>query len=69
MMLFRHPHLLRGIVHTCYGAFSINRGLADLPEDIGDALGWLRVEGSPDPARLTPQEQQTPNDADVPQGR
>ena len=40
----RLPHLVRGIVHTPHGAFAINRGLADLPEEIGDSLGWPRVE-------------------------
>ena len=69
-MLFRHPHLLRGIVHTGYGAFVINRGLADLPEEIGDSLGWLRVEGTSEAGRITAQrEQQPPNAADGSQGR
>lgn len=43
MSLFRHPHLVRGIVHTRNGAFAIHRGIANLPDDLGDALGWLRV--------------------------
>jgi hypothetical protein len=43
-MVFRHPFLIRGIVHTPYGAFAINRGLADLSEEIGDSLGWRRLE-------------------------
>jgi hypothetical protein len=69
-MLFRHPHLLRGIVHTGYGAFVINRGVADLPEEIGDSLGWLRVDGPQDTGRLTPQREQLPSSAaDGPQGR
>jgi len=46
MALFRHPHLVRGIVHTPHGAFAINRGFADLPEEIGEALGWHRSENS-----------------------
>jgi hypothetical protein len=41
--LFKHPCLVRGTVHTPYGAFTIVRGLADLPDDIGEALGWPRV--------------------------
>jgi hypothetical protein len=49
MAIFRHPHLTRGIVHTPHGAFAINRGFADLPEDVGEALGWRRVEDSPFP--------------------
>lgn len=42
MPLYRHPHLVRGIVHTPIGAFQLNRGLADVPESVGDALGWQR---------------------------
>jgi hypothetical protein len=42
--LFRHPHLVRGIVHTAEGAFMIHRGVVELPEDVGDSLGWLRVD-------------------------
>jgi hypothetical protein len=41
--LFRHPCLVRGTVHTPYGAFTIVRGLADLPDDVGEALGWPRL--------------------------
>jgi hypothetical protein len=44
MSLFRHPHLVRGIVHTAEGAFVIHRGIADVPEDVGDSLGWLRLD-------------------------
>ncbi len=43
MSLFRHPHLLRGIVHTAQGAFELHRGVADLPDDVGESLGWLRM--------------------------
>ena len=39
MGLFRHPHLVRGIVHTSEGAFQIERGIADLPDDVGAGLG------------------------------
>lgn len=42
MPLYRHPHLVRGIVHTPMGAFELNRGLADVPESVGEALGWQR---------------------------
>jgi hypothetical protein len=42
--LFRHPHLVRGTVHTPYGAFTVVRGHVEMPEDIGEALGWLRLE-------------------------
>jgi hypothetical protein len=44
MGLFRHPHLVRGIVHTSEGAFQIERGIADLPDEVGAALGWIRVD-------------------------
>ena len=44
MGLFRHPHLVRGIVHTSEGAFLIERGVAELPDDVGAALGWTPLE-------------------------
>jgi hypothetical protein len=44
MSLFRHPHLVRGIVHTTEGAFAIHRGIVELPEDLGESLGWLRLD-------------------------
>ena len=44
---FRHPHLVRGIVHTSEGAFQIERGIADLPDEVGAALGWIRVSDHP----------------------
>jgi hypothetical protein len=44
MGLFRHPHLVRGIVHTSEGAFQIERGIADLPDEVGAALGWIRLD-------------------------
>ena len=47
MGLFRHPHLVRGIVHTSEGAFQIERGIADIPDEIGAALGWTRVDEEP----------------------
>ena len=46
MAIFRHPHLVRGIVHTPHGAFVIVRGLVDLPDEIGEALQWVREEGT-----------------------
>ena len=52
MSLFRHPHLVRGIVHTHQGQFFINRGLVEMPDDVGESLGWQRVEADQDdPAR------------------
>lgn len=50
MGLFRHPHLTRGVVHTSEGAFRIERGVADVPDDIGEALGWNRIEEESEPA-------------------
>jgi hypothetical protein len=44
MGLFRHPHLIRGIVHTSEGAFQIERGLAQVSDEIGTILGWVRVD-------------------------
>ena len=44
MSLFRHPHLVRGIVHTSNGSFTINRGLVDVPDEVGESNGWLRLE-------------------------
>ena len=44
MSLFRHPHLVRGVVHTAEGAFVIHRGIVDLPDVVGDSLGWVRLD-------------------------
>ena len=43
MSLFKHPHLTRGIVKTQTGAYVITRGLVEVPDDIGTALGWTPV--------------------------
>jgi hypothetical protein len=48
MGLFRHPHLVRGIVHTSEGAFLIERGVAELPDDVGAALGWIPLDDEAD---------------------
>ena len=47
MSLFQHPHLTRGIVQTPRGAFAISRGRVEIPDDLGESLGWQPVE-SPD---------------------
>ncbi len=52
MGLFRHPSLVRGIVHTPHGAFAVVRRLVDVPDEIGEALGWESVDG----ATLSPSE-------------
>ena len=44
MSLFRHPHLVRGVVHTHQGQFFVRRGLVETPDDVGESLGWLRVD-------------------------
>jgi hypothetical protein len=44
MSLFLHPHLTRGIVHTPMGSFTVHRGMVELPEDAGRALGWAPVD-------------------------
>jgi hypothetical protein len=50
MAIFRHPFLSRGIIKIANGAFSVSRGLVDLPEEIGESLGWTRVEPREDDA-------------------
>jgi len=44
MAVFKHPHLTRGIVTTARGAFVISRGFVSAPEEIGESLGWRRVD-------------------------
>jgi len=44
MGLFRHPHLVRGIVHTSQGSFAISRGLVSVPDEVGESQGWVRLE-------------------------
>jgi hypothetical protein len=58
MPLYRHPHLVRGIVHTRMGAFELNRGLAEVPESIGEALGWQRCPEHADARTQFPSGQQ-----------
>jgi hypothetical protein len=56
MAMFQHPHLTRGVVKTTKGAFVISRGLVSAPDDIGEALGWRRVDsdsGLPSDAALS----------------
>jgi hypothetical protein len=44
MSVFHHPHLTRGIVNTPKGSFVIVRGLVEVPDEIGESLGWRPVE-------------------------
>jgi hypothetical protein len=46
--MFRHPHLVRGTVHTHQGQFFIRRGLVEAPDEVGESLGWLRVDTDED---------------------
>ena len=67
MPWFRHPHLVRGVVHTPLGAFCLDRGLADIPERVGEALGWQLVVESDhaiNPARYPAGIGGQPGDAD-----
>ena len=47
MAVFQHPHLTRGIVKTAQGSFVISRGLVRAPDEIGESLGWRRVDVEP----------------------
>jgi hypothetical protein len=44
MAMFQHPHLTRGVVQTTKGAFVISRGIVNAPDEIGESLGWTRVD-------------------------
>jgi hypothetical protein len=48
MGVFQHPHLTRGLVKTAKGAFVISRGLVDMPDEIGESLGWRPVDPDAD---------------------
>ena len=45
MSVFQHPHLTRGIVQTAKGAFAVSRGRVEMPDDIGESLGWRPLDG------------------------
>jgi hypothetical protein len=51
MSVFRHPHLTRGIVKTAKGSFIVKRGLVDVPDEIGEELGWQPVDTDDQPER------------------
>jgi hypothetical protein len=58
MSVFQHPHLTRGIVRTAKGAFVVSRGLVEVPDEIGESLGWRTVEldeNQPERERPRPQ--------------
>ena len=48
MGVFQHPHRTRGVVKTAKGAFSVSRGLVDMPDEIGESLGWRQVNSGDD---------------------
>jgi hypothetical protein len=48
MGVFRHPHLVRGTVHTPQGKFFISRGVVEVPDEVGEGNGWVRVDPDPD---------------------
>ena len=48
MSVFKHPHLTRGVVKTPHGAFVVARGLVEMPDEIGEGLGWPRVDDERD---------------------
>jgi hypothetical protein len=48
MSVFQHPHLTRGIVKTAKGSFIVKRGLVDVPDEIGEELGWQPVDTDSD---------------------
>ena len=54
MSLFRHPHLVRGVVHTSMGSFAISRGVVNVPDQVGESYGWLRLEPEDQRDRLLP---------------
>ena len=43
MAKYRHPHLIRATVHTPLGAFAVVRGVVDVPDGVGERLGWARI--------------------------
>jgi hypothetical protein len=57
MTIFQHPHLIRGIVQTSRGAFIISRGLVEAPDEVGESLGWRRIDA------------EEPRRADIPASR
>jgi hypothetical protein len=72
MRVFQHPHLTRGIVTTAKGSFIVTRGLVEMPDEIGEELGWRPVDDDTDaPANAAAQKLQTPDppEAAPPQNR
>jgi hypothetical protein len=53
MSVFQHPHRLYGTIQTPLGAFVVSRGLVEAPDDVGETLGWRRIDGDDPPSRAT----------------
>jgi hypothetical protein len=56
---FRHPHLTRGVVHTPQGGFTISRGVVIVPDEIGEAYGWQRIDADERDAAAASRERRT----------
>ena len=66
MRIFRHPHLTRGVVTTAKGSFIVTRGLVEMPDEIGESLGWRPVDADADaPADAGAKRPQTPAPAEA----
>ena len=48
MGMFQHPHLIRGIARTPKGAFVVSRGLVEVPDEVGESLGWRPADSADD---------------------
>jgi hypothetical protein len=44
MPTFQHPFLIRGVLRLATGAFPISRGRVELPDEVGEPLGWRKIE-------------------------
>jgi len=69
MSVFQHPHLTRGIVNTPKGSFVVVRGLVEVPDEIGESLGWrpVDVEANPQAVPASPRAVElTPASSDAP---
>lgn len=44
MAIFLHPFLTRGVVRIANSAFPITRGRVELPDEVGEPLGWRKIE-------------------------
>jgi hypothetical protein len=70
MRVFRHPHLTRGVVTTAKGSFIVTRGLVEMPDEIGESLGWLPVDADADaPADMGAKRLQAPDQTEAAQPR